>query len=252
MSNAAVNRSLPHTSSNDRHKDSLCLPLHSGSSGGSGGRENSGSSGVGIPIAVPTPSPPSMGQGESQQLWPHCSSQVGSLLFTVMDICRLVIVFPCGSVALIGPFLSWPFCILLHKLLLRLITLCVDLSGWAFKAHVSTLLCCSGGIRCLSAPGPRLRSHTHVPVRHHLPPDLPSQLLHHLLGLHGVCNWHLPPRTLRLLPAAPHQRGPCLPTEPRLDLFINNVCVLQMVWFPRWLAGRNSLIQSGLATPRYV
>ncbi|XP_070774806.1 abl interactor 1-like isoform X6 [Enoplosus armatus] len=36
---------------------------HSGSSGGSGGRENSGSSGVGIPIAVPTPSPPSIGQG---------------------------------------------------------------------------------------------------------------------------------------------------------------------------------------------
>ncbi|XP_034071073.1 abl interactor 1-like isoform X3 [Gymnodraco acuticeps] len=35
---------------------------HSGSSGGSGGRENSGSSLVGIPIAVPTPSPPSMGQ----------------------------------------------------------------------------------------------------------------------------------------------------------------------------------------------
>ncbi|XP_070774811.1 abl interactor 1-like isoform X11 [Enoplosus armatus] len=35
---------------------------HSGSSGGSGGRENSGSSGVGIPIAVPTPSPPSIGQ----------------------------------------------------------------------------------------------------------------------------------------------------------------------------------------------
>ncbi|XP_076018276.1 abl interactor 1-like isoform X2 [Genypterus blacodes] len=35
---------------------------HSGSSGGSGGRENSGSSAVGIPIAVPTPSPPSMGQ----------------------------------------------------------------------------------------------------------------------------------------------------------------------------------------------
>ncbi|KAF3858631.1 hypothetical protein F7725_011832 [Dissostichus mawsoni] len=33
-----------------------------GSSGGSGGRENSGSSLVGIPIAVPTPSPPSMGQ----------------------------------------------------------------------------------------------------------------------------------------------------------------------------------------------
>ncbi|XP_020505282.1 abl interactor 1 isoform X3 [Labrus bergylta] len=35
---------------------------HSGSSGGSGGRENSGGSCVGIPIAVPTPSPPSMGQ----------------------------------------------------------------------------------------------------------------------------------------------------------------------------------------------
>ncbi|KAM8850818.1 abl interactor 1-like isoform 3-T3 [Spinachia spinachia] len=35
---------------------------HSGSSGGSGGRENSGGSGVGIPIAVPTPSPPSIGQ----------------------------------------------------------------------------------------------------------------------------------------------------------------------------------------------
>ncbi|KAM7378923.1 hypothetical protein PAMP_004511 [Pampus punctatissimus] len=35
---------------------------HSGSSGGSGGRENSGSSGVGVPLAVPTPSPPSMGQ----------------------------------------------------------------------------------------------------------------------------------------------------------------------------------------------
>uniref|UniRef100_A0A665UMN4 Abl interactor 1-like n=1 Tax=Echeneis naucrates TaxID=173247 RepID=A0A665UMN4_ECHNA len=35
---------------------------HSGSSGGSGGRENSGSSGVGVPLAVPTPSPPSLGQ----------------------------------------------------------------------------------------------------------------------------------------------------------------------------------------------
>ncbi|XP_068427447.1 abl interactor 1-like isoform X6 [Clinocottus analis] len=35
---------------------------HSGSSGGSGGRENSGGSGVGLPLAVPTPSPPSMGQ----------------------------------------------------------------------------------------------------------------------------------------------------------------------------------------------
>ncbi|XP_061550576.1 abl interactor 1-like isoform X6 [Phycodurus eques] len=35
---------------------------HSGSSGGSGGRENGGSGGVGVPLAVPTPSPPSMGQ----------------------------------------------------------------------------------------------------------------------------------------------------------------------------------------------
>ncbi|XP_056276177.1 abl interactor 1-like isoform X4 [Pseudoliparis swirei] len=35
---------------------------HSGSSGGSGSRENSGGSAVGIPLAVPTPSPPSMGQ----------------------------------------------------------------------------------------------------------------------------------------------------------------------------------------------
>ncbi|XP_029930190.1 abl interactor 1-like isoform X3 [Myripristis murdjan] len=38
---------------------------HSGSSGGSGGRENSGSGGVGVPLAVPTPSPPSMGQASS-------------------------------------------------------------------------------------------------------------------------------------------------------------------------------------------
>ncbi|XP_028284389.1 abl interactor 1-like isoform X4 [Parambassis ranga] len=35
---------------------------HSGSSGGSGGRENSGGSGVCVPLAVPTPSPPSLGQ----------------------------------------------------------------------------------------------------------------------------------------------------------------------------------------------
>ncbi|XP_052012224.1 abl interactor 1 isoform X10 [Apodemus sylvaticus] len=34
---------------------------HSGSSGGSGSRENSGSSSIGIPIAVPTPSPPTTG-----------------------------------------------------------------------------------------------------------------------------------------------------------------------------------------------
>lgn len=38
------------------------FPLCSGSSGGSGGRENSGNS-VGIPLAVPTPSPPSMAPG---------------------------------------------------------------------------------------------------------------------------------------------------------------------------------------------
>ncbi|XP_066441763.1 abl interactor 1 isoform X9 [Eleutherodactylus coqui] len=35
---------------------------HSGSSGGSGSRENSGGSSIGIPIAVPTPSPPTVGQ----------------------------------------------------------------------------------------------------------------------------------------------------------------------------------------------
>ncbi|XP_062070549.1 abl interactor 1-like [Lepus europaeus] len=35
--------------------------IHSGSSGGSGSRENSGSSSIGIPIAVPTPSPPTVG-----------------------------------------------------------------------------------------------------------------------------------------------------------------------------------------------
>lgn len=104
----------------------------------------------------------------------------------------------------------------------------------------SPLLSCSGDILCISAPGPRLGSHTHVPVRHHLPPDLPSQLQHHLLGLHGVGHWHLPPRTLRLLPAAPHQRGPCLPTELRFNTFIHQyLCMLQMVWFPRWLVCRN-------------
>uniref|UniRef100_A0A3B4B5V1 Abl interactor 1 n=1 Tax=Periophthalmus magnuspinnatus TaxID=409849 RepID=A0A3B4B5V1_9GOBI len=48
---------------------------HSGSSGGSGGRENSGSSGVGMPLAVPTPSPPSMGQG----LGPIPMSQFGTI-----------------------------------------------------------------------------------------------------------------------------------------------------------------------------
>uniref|UniRef100_A0A3B4EYP2 Abl interactor 1-like n=1 Tax=Pundamilia nyererei TaxID=303518 RepID=A0A3B4EYP2_9CICH len=57
---------------------------HSGSSGGSGGRENSGGSGVGVPLAVPTPSPPSMGQGEfpfgtiSRQISRHNSSTTSS------------------------------------------------------------------------------------------------------------------------------------------------------------------------------
>uniref|UniRef100_UPI003AAFF879 abl interactor 1a isoform X39 n=1 Tax=Centroberyx gerrardi TaxID=166262 RepID=UPI003AAFF879 len=40
---------------------------HSGSSGGSSSRENSGSSGIGIPIAVPTPSIPNSGPGEPAQ-----------------------------------------------------------------------------------------------------------------------------------------------------------------------------------------
>ncbi|XP_029380099.1 abl interactor 1-like isoform X11 [Echeneis naucrates] len=50
---------------------------HSGSSGGSGGRENSGSSGVGVPLAVPTPSPPSLGQGPG--LGPIPMSQFGTI-----------------------------------------------------------------------------------------------------------------------------------------------------------------------------
>lgn len=46
----------------------LCL---SGSSGGSGGRENSSNS-MGIPLAVPTPSPPSMAPGDCSHFsqWP--------------------------------------------------------------------------------------------------------------------------------------------------------------------------------------
>ncbi|XP_037537895.1 abl interactor 1 [Nematolebias whitei] len=44
---------------------------HSGSSGGSGGRENSGGSGGGVPLAVPTPSPPGMGQAASSASVPH-------------------------------------------------------------------------------------------------------------------------------------------------------------------------------------
>ncbi|KAG9356105.1 hypothetical protein JZ751_000949 [Albula glossodonta] len=39
------------------------LIAQTGSSGGSGSRENSGGSSIGIPIAVPTPSPPSLGPG---------------------------------------------------------------------------------------------------------------------------------------------------------------------------------------------
>eukprot|EP00066_Takifugu_rubripes_P025724 XP_011614990.1 PREDICTED: abl interactor 1-like isoform X3 [Takifugu rubripes] len=50
---------------------------HSGSSGGSGGRENSGGSAVGVPLAVPTPSPPSMGQGESRACLPIRSPSRG-------------------------------------------------------------------------------------------------------------------------------------------------------------------------------
>ncbi|XP_012987465.1 abl interactor 1 isoform X1 [Esox lucius] len=38
---------------------------HSGSSGGSGGRENSGGSSISVPLAVPTPSPPSLGPAAS-------------------------------------------------------------------------------------------------------------------------------------------------------------------------------------------
>uniref|UniRef100_A0A8C3B0G6 Abl-interactor 1a n=1 Tax=Cyclopterus lumpus TaxID=8103 RepID=A0A8C3B0G6_CYCLU len=46
---------------------------HSGSSGGSSSRENSGSSAIGIPIAVPTPSIPNSGPGE---LFASCASLV--------------------------------------------------------------------------------------------------------------------------------------------------------------------------------
>uniref|UniRef100_A0A8D0A9B5 Abl-interactor 1b n=1 Tax=Sander lucioperca TaxID=283035 RepID=A0A8D0A9B5_SANLU len=53
---------------------------HSGSSGGSGGRENSGGSGVGMPLAVPTPSPPSMGQvPQGPGLGPIPMSQFGTI-----------------------------------------------------------------------------------------------------------------------------------------------------------------------------
>uniref|UniRef100_A0AAQ4QUX7 Abl interactor 1 n=1 Tax=Gasterosteus aculeatus aculeatus TaxID=481459 RepID=A0AAQ4QUX7_GASAC len=56
---------------------------HSGSSGGSGGRENSGGSGVGIPIAVPTPSPPTVTSSASVPqgpgLGPIPMSQFGTI-----------------------------------------------------------------------------------------------------------------------------------------------------------------------------
>ncbi|XP_018423014.1 PREDICTED: abl interactor 1 isoform X9 [Nanorana parkeri] len=50
---------------------------HSGSSGGSGSRENSGSSSIGIPIAVPTPSPPTVGPAVGGGSAP--GSQFGSM-----------------------------------------------------------------------------------------------------------------------------------------------------------------------------
>lgn len=84
----------------------------------------------------------------------------------------------------------------------------------------------SGHFLCLGAAGSRPGSNPHVPVRHHLPPDLPPQLLHHLLGLHGVGHRHLPPGALRLLPAAPRQRRPCLHTKLRFSIKITQVLCL--------------------------
>ncbi|XP_041102980.1 abl interactor 1-like isoform X7 [Polyodon spathula] len=54
---------------------------HSGSSGGSGSRENSGSSSIGIPIAVPTPSPPILGpaSGPVSGPGPLPGSQFGTI-----------------------------------------------------------------------------------------------------------------------------------------------------------------------------
>ncbi|XP_060940907.1 abl interactor 1-like isoform X17 [Limanda limanda] len=53
---------------------------HSGSSGGSGGRENSGGSAVSLPLAVPTPSPPSLGQvPQGPGLGPIPMSQFGTI-----------------------------------------------------------------------------------------------------------------------------------------------------------------------------
>lgn len=79
----------------------------------------------------------------------------------------------------------------------------------------------SGHFLCLGAAGSRPGSHPHVPVRHHFPPDLPPQLFHHLLGLHGVGHRHLPPGALRLLPAAPRQRRPCLHTKLRFSINVS-------------------------------
>ncbi|XP_055723522.1 abl interactor 1-like isoform X3 [Salvelinus fontinalis] len=55
---------------------------HSGSSGGSGGRENSGGSSISVPLAVPTPSPPSLGPAAVPQgpgLGPIPMSQFGTI-----------------------------------------------------------------------------------------------------------------------------------------------------------------------------
>nr|XP_046216461.1 abl interactor 1-like isoform X3 [Oncorhynchus gorbuscha] len=55
---------------------------HSGSSGGSGGRENSGGSSISVPLAVPTPSPPSLGPAAAHQgpgLGPIPMAQFGTI-----------------------------------------------------------------------------------------------------------------------------------------------------------------------------
>ncbi|XP_045570424.1 abl interactor 1 isoform X2 [Salmo salar] len=54
---------------------------HSGSSGGSGGRENSGGSSISVPLAVPTPSPPSLGPAAHQGpgLGPIPMAQFGTI-----------------------------------------------------------------------------------------------------------------------------------------------------------------------------
>ncbi|XP_064848218.1 abl interactor 1-like isoform X1 [Oncorhynchus masou masou] len=55
---------------------------HSGSSGGSGGRENSCGSSISVPLAVPTPSPPSLGPAAAHQgpgLGPIPMAQFGTI-----------------------------------------------------------------------------------------------------------------------------------------------------------------------------